>query len=497
MTNQDLNKTTRKEFLRQLAMGAGAIGLSTCFPGVLTAQEFISGKTRDPKEVLILGAGLAGLAAARELSEAGHKVTVLEARNRPGGRVSTLREPFANGLYAEEGAVGFSENYTTAIKYIEDLGLEREPLPMPELPVIHHVLGKKFLVTPGEPVDWPYELTPEERELGTWGIINKYIIEPLPEEISRPQDWNKSPLVEMDEMSMADYMRAKGASQGAIDLVQNTAWFASVPEETSGLSMALSDIGLFTMGGGYFVLKGGNDVLPKAMARNLKKSIRYGVEVTAIENTNEGVTVTGREAGSTRFFKADRVICTLPATVMRKIRVQPAMARDQQLAINTLPYLDITRTYLQVDEPFWLNEGISGTSYTDLVAGQISGHVHPAGAANNPAILESMVTGPKATVLGKVSEKELLSDILQDMKKIHPQINKHFQKGHVKAWGEDPFALGGISFPGPGDVTRHLEPLQRAHGRIHFAGEHTSILRSSMEGALRTGVRAAREVHEA
>jgi monoamine oxidase len=492
MKKQNFNKTTRKEFLQQLALGTGGI----CFPGVLAAQEFITGKTNSPRNVLILGAGLAGLAAAWELDKAGHKVTVLEARDRPGGRVSTLREPFAQGLYAEEGAAAFSENYTTALKYIEELGLEKVPWTMPEKPVVHHLKGKRFVVTPGEQVDWPYDLTAEERELGPWGIVNKYIIEKLPKEIAQPEGWAESPLIEMDKISLEQYMTSRGASRGAIEMVQNTQWFGAVPEKTSALSMALSDFGLF-MGAAPFLLKGGNDKLPVAMAEKLKKNIRYGVEVNSVNNSAEEVTVTVREAGRVQSFKADNVICTIPAKVMHKVKILPPLPADKQQAVNNLPYLDITRTYLQVKEPFWLKKGVSGSAKSDLITGEVAGHVHPDKTKDNPAILESIVGGPKATAMGKMSEKELLDKTIEDMKKIHPNLEEHYQKGHVKAWSKDPFAMGALSFPAPGDVGKYLKALQTSHGRIHFAGEHTSILRGTMEGALQSGVRAAKEVHEA
>ncbi len=496
MENQNFNKTTRKEFLRQLALGAGAIGLSTCFPRMLAAQELISGKTRDPKNVLILGAGLAGLAAAWELNKAGHNVTVLEARDRPGGRVSTLREPFAEGLYAEEGAAGYSENYTTALKYIEELGLEKVPFAFPERPVVHHLKGKRFVVTPGEPVDWPYELTAEERELGPWGIVNKYIIEKLPEEIAQPEGWAESPLIEMDEISLEQYMTSMGASKGAIELVQNTQWFGAVPDKTSGISMAVSDFGLF-LGGAPFVLKGGNDKLPLAMAEKLKENIRYGVEVESVNSSGEKVTVTGKETGRMQSFEADNVICTLPAKVMHKVKIMPPLPADKKAAVENMPYLDITRTYLQVSNPFWMDKGISGNAVTDLTTGAVFAHVHPTNPQNNAALLENMVAGPAAAAMAKVPEKELLKEVVQDMKKVHPNLEGHYQKGYVKAWSEDPYAMGAVSWPAPGDVGKYLKALQVPHGRIHFAGEHTSILRSTMEGALRSGVRAAKEIHEA
>ena len=79
---------------------------------------------------------------------------------------------------------------------------------------------------------------------------------------------------------------------------------------------------------------------------------------------------------------------------------------------------------------------------------------------------------------------------------MHPGIREHFEGAVVKAWGRDPYAVGHVSWPDVGDVTAHLEALQSPHGRIHFAGEHTTVLRGTMEGALRSGIRAANEIHE-
>ena len=82
------------------------------------------------------------------------------------------------------------------------------------------------------------------------------------------------------------------------------------------------------------------------------------------------------------------------------------------------------------------------------------------------------------------------------MKKLFPEIEDHHEKTYIKAWGEDPYALGGPSFPAPGDVSKYLKALQKPHGRFHFAGEYTSILRSTMEGALRSGVDAAKAIND-
>lgn len=83
------------------------------------------------------------------------------------------------------------------------------------------------------------------------------------------------------------------------------------------------------------------------------------------------------------------------------------------------------------------------------------------------------------------------------MEMVHPGVREHQEGGTVWAWSRDPYAMGCVSWPAPGDVLRFLEPLQRSWGRVHFAGEHTTILRSTMEGAIRSGIRAAHEVNEA
>ncbi|GAB2777114.1 flavin monoamine oxidase family protein [Salinimicrobium soli] len=487
---------SRKKFLQQIGLGIGAVGTGFFFPNVLAAGIGSTKRSGAPKKILVLGAGLAGLSAAWELRKAGHEVTVLEARNRAGGRVSTLRKPFAEGLYAEEGAAAFSGSYTHALKFIDEFGLEKTPWAMPEKPIIYHLNGEKMTVAAGETVKWPYEMTEEEQKLGPFGIVNKYLIETLPKEMTQPDKWDQPPLLQMDKVSLGEYLKNQGASEGAVKLVKNTMWFAAMPDETSGLSTAVSDFGLFMSGAPFFTLKGGNDLLPKEMASRLKDHIKYGSAVTAVKDTAEGVLVTTTEAGTAKEYKADEVIVTIPVKVLQKIRFEPELSQAKRKAIEEMPVLNLTRTYLEVDRPFWQDEGLSGLAYTDLLLGQVEPHINQNSPDSSPAILDSYVTGETAGNLGELQEKDVINEVKKQMKKIYPDVDEHFKKGHVKAWSTDPYALGGPSWPGPGDVSSYLTDLQRPEGKIHFAGEHTSVLRSTMEGALRSGVRAANEINQ-
>ena len=119
---------TRRQFLRRSAVavaGASLIRspLSSALPRGVTA-EIVKGPA---KRVLVLGAGMAGLVAAYELTQLGHDVTVLEARTRPGGRVHTLREPFSDGLFAEEGAARIPDEHDLTLKYVKTFELPLEP----------------------------------------------------------------------------------------------------------------------------------------------------------------------------------------------------------------------------------------------------------------------------------------------------------------------------------------------------------------------------------
>lgn len=447
--------------------------------------------------VVVIGAGLAGLAAAWELEQAGHEVTVLEARTRPGGRVHTLRDPFADGLHAEAGAVAFSDTYTEANRYIDELGLERAAWVMPDLRPLYHLQGRRFAAAADGSADWPYELTEEEQALGPWGMLATYLIETLPAEITDPGAWNRPPLSGLDELSLADYLRRQGASDGAIEMLSSIQYFTERPDQTSTLSVGIVDIALFFTGGALFVLEGGNDRLPHAMARRLSSDIQYGAEVTGIRATDRGVEVEARRGNQEFTARADRVVCTLPAPVLRGLRLDPQLPTEQRSAIDAVPYRGVVRSQFQVRRPFWRDTGVSGAATTDLFQGRVDRQPYSSeGVPDERAVLEVFMEGASAEQVTGLPETDVVDAALEYLRQVHPEIDEYQEGAVVTDWSDDPWSLGGWSWPDPGFLTNHLEDLQRPHGRIHFAGEHTSLLRATQEGALRSGIRAAREVDE-
>src|SRR5205085_2920655 len=175
----------------------------------------------EAKSVVIIGAGLAGLAAGYELNLAGHEVTILEARNRPGGRVLTIREPFADGLYAEAGALFIPNHHAYTMKYVRKFELPLVTVMSRGSAEMYYIHGKRYIVKEGVGFEWDLDLKPEEQAIGPNGMWRKYV-GPIARQITNPESyrWPPKELEKYDQMSMAECLKSQGASPDAIALLR-------------------------------------------------------------------------------------------------------------------------------------------------------------------------------------------------------------------------------------------------------------------------------------
>ena len=205
----------RREFLMRgsLAASAMSIGQLSIPPESATSRRLK--RNGPPSKVIVVGAGLAGLAAAYELAEAGHDVTVLEAQMRPGGRVHTLREPFADGLYGEAGASGFLDTHHWVVSYATAFGLPLDEVYVSPLVAIRYFRGRRIRLTRSATLsDWPFDLPAEDRKLTLSRLYAKYEGSVF-EELGDPaaSDWRVDRFANYDRLTYPEFLRSRGASR--------------------------------------------------------------------------------------------------------------------------------------------------------------------------------------------------------------------------------------------------------------------------------------------
>lgn len=483
---------TRRDLLKQTALAIPALA---AIPGMAFATEQTApAPAGNPRKIIVVGAGLAGLAAAYELSRKGHDVTVLEARPHAGGRVLTLRSPFADGLYAEAGAISFSDSYSHMIRYLKAFDLPREEQGPRGTPVFH-LRGKGFEIKQGQKPEWPYKLDAGEKDLYLGGLIRKYFS--ATEKLGDPStpDWRPEPFLDWDRITLAKFLEGQGASAEAIALLGDSAWWGYGWSEVSALHRLISDVALFFLGQKSYVIPGGTDLLPRAMAKALQERIRYGAPVVRIVQETDKVRAVFRQGGVEQSLEADRLICTVPTPVMRKIEFSPGLPARKREIFEKLEYSPVTRIFAQSRRRFWADAGRAGAVSTDLPIDLVAEHPAAASAKVGPrAVLECHMKGDEAVRVGALDLDAQLAYAVENLDKAHPGFRSHFEGGTSYAWGTDPWAGGGYAWWKPGQMSEWLPELVKPEGRVHFAGEHTSWLARTMEGALESGNRAAREV---
>src|SRR5947208_2868073 len=251
------------------------------------------------RQVLVLGAGLAGLAAAHELKKAGFAVTVIEARTRPGGRVLTYRDPFADGLYAEMGAeyVDASDEYDH--RFCKELGLK---VMTAKLYDAIFVRGQRFKMAAFKQnkEKLPYAGTEGGRLFGQEAAYLRRLLALIADPEKLPPE-----ILKLDNMSVVELLLQEGAPEDIAALFTYTQATESTarPHEMSALHLVRSHRRSFSEDTDEGRILGGNDQLPKGLARGLSGQILYDRPVRKIAHDRDGAEVYFEEGGALRSLR--------------------------------------------------------------------------------------------------------------------------------------------------------------------------------------------------
>jgi len=449
------------------------------------------------KKVLIVGAGMAGLAAADALLRAGHDPLVLEAQGRVGGRILTIREPFAEGLFAEAGAMRLPRNHRLTMAYVERFDLPTVDFTDSNPDAFLYLNGRRLRWREAEedPADLGFDLEGEERQRPIFDLWED-ALQPYAERLEREGDGAWEAIAEeCDHLSVREFLEEEGWSEGAIEC------FGLLANYEALMNSSLMELLREELGGYYrdlVYLPGGMDQLPKAFLPALADRIRFGARLTAVDQDRDGVTLHIKTAAGRQSISGDYAILTIPFSVLRHIEILQPFTRAKQRAIRQLHYDASGKIFLQCRRRFWEeDDGIAGGgTVTDLAIRNLyyPDHGHETGRG---VLLASYTWSEDAQRWGSLPEHERIAQAIENVAEIHPQIADCVEVGASKMWHDDPYAGGAFALFDPDQQTLLHEHIAAPEGRIHFAGEHTSLTHAWIQGALESGLRAAWEVHHA
>jgi monoamine oxidase len=450
-----------------------------------------------PRRVVVIGAGMAGLVAAYELQRAGHTPIVLEAQNRVGGRVCTLREPFTHGLHAEAGAMRIPRAHRLTTAYIEKFGLTVSPFTMGNPNGYCFLHGRKHRARDieADPACLGFDVADHERgksALRHWAGTIQSFARRLEEE--GEDCWDKIAL-EYDHYSTREFLEANNWSEGLIETFGLLADQEAVMN-ASFLELLREEVGKYYTD--MVAIDGGMDRLPNAFVPALQNRIRFGAKMVAIEQSEAGVTIQYRNAAGQFQVQGDFAIVTVPFAVLRHVEVNPAFSRAKQRAIRQLHYDASAKVLLQFRRRFWEDDdGIfGGGTVTDLPI-RIVYYPDHGRETGRGVVLASYTWSEDAQRWGSLAPHDRIAQALENFVCIHPQAAEFFEVGTTKMWHDDEFAGGAFALFDPGQQSLLHRHIIAPEGRVHFAGEHASLAHAWIQGAIESGLRAARDVHEA
>ena len=450
--------STRRSFLKQSAVLIGGLAASQAFAG-----SFHVGKKTS---VIIIGAGFAGLAAAKMLRKKNISYVILEARNRIGGRVHSFEADPAEKLVIELGAEWVGKSHERLISMCDEYKLELQNNQFDTHLVYKGRYDAKDAWGFSEPWKKKWERLLKEYPhltLADKKALDKY-------------DWwrylvnNGCQGMDLDLKELLD-------STDFGESIRHVSAFAAMSEYAESSEKNEMD----------YKIKDGNGSLAQKIADEIGrenihlehkvKTIKQGAKVEVI--CNNGKT-----------FTADKLICTTPTFAAMKIDWQPGLPADTLNAMKQLQYARINKHPVLFNDRFWKDESFD--MITDLPA-----HYIYHATKNQPSkkgVLISYTIGDKAAVIANQGEEWNGRTVLEALQPGFGDVRPLLEKQFNYYWGEDEYSMGAYALYGAGPWYGLRPTLQRPFLHTHFAGEHLADWQGFMEGAINTGEDAAKTI---
>jgi monoamine oxidase len=445
---------------------------------------------------IVVGAGLAGLSAARVLAESGSTVTVLEARNRVGGRLEN--GVTADGQWIELGGQWIGPTQDRMYALVSELGLATVPLFNDGKTVIQ-LGGKRSLMgaTKGSiPKLNPFALA----DLGV-GLAR---FARLAETVNLEAPWLTPNAKRLDARTFDSWIRAhlRSSAGRAYFQIACEAVFAAEPSDLSLLHAAfyaksgknLETLMAVDQGAQQDRIDGGSALIAERLADRVRDAggdIRLGHIVRSIAHDGKGVTVTTRGG---EFVSANNVIVAVPPTLAGRLEYEPALPSWRDQLTQRTPAGSVIKLYLVYARPFWRDDGLNGQAGSSV--GPVKVTFDNTAPGSTHGIMMGFLEGAEAREWARRTAEERRGAFIDSLVPLFGEKSRHPIEYLERDWMAEEFTRGcyGAHFA-PGVWTAYGSALTEPIGRIHWAGaEHASVWNGYMEGAVRSGEATARQL---
>jgi monoamine oxidase len=488
---------------------------------------------RPRRDVTIIGAGMAGLAAAVELEALGHRVRIFEASGETRGRAWTHR--FGDGTYGEFGPMRIPEHHDYTHHYVRRCGLDlrRFVTAHENLSCFYDIRGVRVRMRDAARDLYPrFELSQQQREDS---IPPKMLARAVGDVVEGLTDAERASLRtgglasdrlrELDRTTMGDFL-AHRCGRDAAELIGAATGLEQMYDRTA--TMLLRDA-LTATGNTFSEIVGGMDLLPRALAEGVRGPIVLRAAVRGIHRSGQGVELVLERDGARTREACDVVLCTIPFSVLHHLDVDPPFAAPKSFAVRNLGYESSTKVLLHCRRRFWeTDHGIAGGAslsdqiyratyypsdnavavtepqpmrarFNTMYGGYLNGEFAPADpsvSAGAGVLLASYSWGQDARRIGQLAPEERVAVVTRQIARIHPEIAEDGMVDDFASmfWDSYPWTNASFAELLPGQQsTIHADTIA-PEGNVHFAGEHTSLDTGWIQGAISSALRAVREI---
>jgi monoamine oxidase len=507
-----MHELSRREFLKKA--GFPAIMAMGLVPAAPVHPFRLEGKG-DGKTVAILGAGLAGMAAAYELGKLGYRCTLLEARERAGGRCWSVRQGSTNeekgggvhtagfdaGQYFNAGPSRIPHHHALTLHYCKELGVP--------IQVYNNVNENTYFYSEGDGPLSNKKIRVREvhNDMRGW----------MAELLAKAMDGGKvdAMMSREDTLKVIEYLRAEGgldidrlykvsARRGYVESPGPGGREGKLGEPMALLAMLRSGLldpdfynvaeYTYELQGTLFQAVGGMDRIAAGFERKVGTMIRYHAEVSSIHNLEQGVKIGYRDKTGSTVLDADYCICTIPLPVLTNI--DHNFGSDASRAIDSIVYMNTGKIGLQFRRRFWEeDEGIyGGITHTN---NQLTQLFYPSyDYLSDKGILIGYYNfNEKAVATGELSYLQREQMALDKGSLIHPQYRQEFETSYSVSWHKTKYSLGGWALYSAEERQSLYKALLLPDKQVYFAGEHMTWLNAWMAGALESARSVVAALH--